>query len=904
MERLIATKLYVPRLRRDPVPRPRLTRLLARSGEARLTLVSAPAGFGKTTLLTAWLAETTDPAASVAWLSLDRADDDPTVFWTYVVTALRQAVPGVGTGALELLASSPVPTQPLLTLLLNELAASPMEVWLVLDDYHLVQDPRVCAGVAFVLEHLPAQVHVVLSTRSDPDLPLARWRARGELVEVRAADLRFTPDEARTYLDAVPGVRLDAAQVATLEDRTEGWIAALQLAALSLEGREDVPGFVAGFAGDDRFVLDYLVDEVLQQQPAAVRLFLLQTAVLDRLTGALCDALTGREDGVDLLLELERRNLFLVPLDDRRIWYRYHHLFADVLRARLLDEHPDQAPALHRRASRWYESRGLTEEAVGHALAARDFVGAGRLMELAVPGLRRDRQDGLMHGWLQLLPDDVVRRSPVLSVFHGSMLMTQGHLEAAEARLDDATGALADVRPGQAPGWAETDELRTLPATIAVYRAALAQAHGDPAATEVHARHALELAFPDDHLARGGAAGFLGIAAWARGDVPVAASALTQAVVSLGAAGNLVDELSSTVALGDLWRVAGRPSRARRSYADALRRTQVPGLPASVVAVAAELHVALGHLGVEVDDLDAARQHLDAAGALHGRAVGDEGRHRWCVARALLARAEGDLDGAVDLLDRAEHLRRPGFFPDLRPVPALRARVRVAQGRLPEAVAWARDRGVTSAEEVSYPREFDHLTLVRLLLAQHRVRPSADADGALPLLARLGEAAEAGGRGGSLLEIRMLRALAHAARGEHPSARTQLGEGFAAAPEGDAHVRLFLDEGAPLLALLRDALEHGVAVDHVRTLLAHSAPSSARAPDVRGRPVPDLPPALSARELQVLRLLDSDLTGPEIARELFVSPNTLRSHTKHLYTKLDVTSRRSAVQRGRALGLV
>jgi len=362
---------------------------MRRGAESRLTLVSAPAGFGKTTLLAEWLAEAPGEDRSVAWLSLDSSDNEPASFWACVVTALQTAVPGVGSSALELIASSPLPTDLVLTTVLNELAAAPGEVWLVLDDYHLVDSHDVRDGMVFLLEHLPPHVHVVISTRADPDLPLSRWRVRGELVEVRAADLRFTSDETAAYLNEATGLHLAARDVEVLEERTEGWIAALQLAALSIQGREDVSSFIARFAGNDRYIVDYLVEEVLAHQPEPVREFLLHTAVLDRLTGPLCDALTGRDDGSRMLTTLERANLFLVPLDDQRQWYRYHHLFADVLRARLLAEQPDLVPLLHQRASVWYEAHDSAEEAVSHALAARDFDRAANLMELAAPATCR-----------------------------------------------------------------------------------------------------------------------------------------------------------------------------------------------------------------------------------------------------------------------------------------------------------------------------------------------------------------------------------------------------------------------------------------------------------------------------------------------------------------------------------
>jgi LuxR family maltose regulon positive regulatory protein len=900
---VIATKLYVPKLRTGLVTRPRLRERLRRGAESRLTLVSAPAGFGKTTLLAEWLDETAGKDHSVAWLSLDPEDSEPASFWTCVVTALQTALPGEGSSALELIASSPLPTEHLLTTLLNELAAAPGEVWLVLDDYHLVDSHDVSDGVAFFLEHLPPHVHVMLSTRADPDLPLSRWRVRGELAEVRAADLRFTSDEAAAYLNEVAGLDLASEDVAALEERTEGWIAALQLAALSIQGREDVSSFIARFAGDDRYIVDYLVEEVLRHQPDPVRGFLLQSAVLDRLTGPLCDAVTGRDDGSDMLMALERANLFIVPLDDRREWYRYHHLFADVLRARMLAEQPDLVPLLHQRASQWYERHDLTEEAVRHALAALDFDRAAYLMELAVPAIRRNRQEAMLLGWLKALSDDAVRRSPVLSVFYGYMLMVSGDLDPVEPRLDDAERALAGVPAGSAPPWADTEELRTLPATIAVYRASLAQARGDVAGTAAHARRALDLAGPSDHLARGGAAGFLGLAAWANGDVSSALETFAQAVASLHAAGNLVDELSSTVVLADMWLAAGRPSTARRLYQRAMQVAEAHGEP--VARATADLHVGLSEMDREAGDLDAAKRHLEAAAALGERAPTTESRYRWFVATSRVAEAEGDPQEAINLLDQGEQLYRPGFFPDVRPIAAMKARIWITFGKLPEAADWARDRGVSATDDANYLSEFDHLTFVRLLIAQYRAHPDTGAlDQAGRLLDRLLGAAETSGRAGSLLEIRMLQALAHDAQGHRPQALESLARALAQAPEPGGYVRLFLDEAAPMMGLLRDATHHGVAGDHARLLLSLGASAEPQAPDSGQRPAPSSAESLSDRELQVLRLLDSELSGPQIARELFVSHNTLRTHTKHIFTKLDVTNRRAAVRRARELGLM
>ncbi|WP_315095589.1 LuxR C-terminal-related transcriptional regulator [uncultured Cellulomonas sp.] len=890
---LIATKLHVPTLRRGLVARPRLLERVGPGADARLTLVCAPAGFGKSTLVAEWMASAPADGRSVAWLSLDGSDNDPATFWTYVLTALEGATVGAGSRALDLILSSPAATDLVLTTLLNELAATPGQVWLVLDDYHLVDDPEIARGMGFLLTHLPPQVHVVLCTRVDPDLPLARWRVRGDLVEIRAADLRFTLSETTTYLGEHTALRLSADDVVALEQRTEGWIAALQLAALSLRGHDDVRGFIDQFAGTDRYLVDYLVEEVLAHQPAAVRDFLLRTAVLDRLTGALCDAVVDGDDGTRMLVTLERENLFLVALDDRREWFRYHHLFADVLRVRLLADRPDLVRVLHRRASLWHEANGSTDEAVSHALAAQDIDRAVHLMELAVPDIRRHRREALVLGWLKVLPDEAVRRSPLLSVLSAYMLMVFGDLDAVGARLDDADRALATAPDGPAPSPVKAEELRTLPATIAVHRASLAQARGDVAGTEDHARRALELAGPDDHLARGGAAGFLGLAAWARGEVAPALETFGQAVESLRAAGNLVDALSSIPVLADLWVVAGSPSTARGLY---LRALEVRGAhDGPVMRATPGLHVGLSELDLEAGDVTGASRHLEQAAALGEGAAMAESRYRWFASMARVAFVEGDPQRAVSLLDQAEQLYRPGFFPDVRPIAAMKARIWIAQGRLAEAADWARRRGVSATDEVAYLSEFDHLTLVRLLIAQHRHRDPHALSRALPLLARLRQAATGTGRAGSLLEIDLLTALAQDARGDRRTAQRTLRKAWDEAPEPDASVRLFLDEGAPARELLRDAGEH------LRRLLGVAAASGGRTDDAVLDPSAE---QLSARELQVLRLLDSELTGPQIARELFVTLNTLRSHTKRIFTKLGVTSRRAAVLRAHERGVL
>ena len=528
-------------------------------------------------------------------------------------------------------------------------------------------------------------------------------------------------------------------------------------------------------------------------------------------------------------------------------------------------------------------------------------------MELAATAIRRHRQEAVLFGWLQELPEDAVRRSPVLNVFYGYMLMVAGDLAAFEARLDETESALAAVPHGENRPWADTTELQTLPATIAIYRASLAQARGDVPGTAEHARRALDFARPDDHLARGGALGFLGLAAWATGDVTVALETFTQAVASLRAAGNLADELSSTVLLADMWLAAGQPSRARRLYQGALRLPAEHG--GGVTRATADLHVGVSEIDLEIGDIESAKRELQRAAALGELASTSEDRYRWFLAMGRVADAAGDPQEAITLLDQAQQLYRPGFFPGVRPIPAVKARVWISRGNLSQATDWAQDRGVSATDDASYLNEFDHLTLVRLLIAQHRSgRDTGTLDQVVGLLDRLADAAESSGRAGSLLEIRMLQALAHDAQGHRPQALRSLDHAWAGAPEPDGYVRLFLDEGAPMVELLGAAEQLGDAGGHASRLLRHSTGRGGEVTDARQRPPLALagPAAevLSDRELQVLRLLNSELTGPQIARELFVSPNTLRTHTKHIFTKLNVTSRRAAVHRGREEGLI
>jgi LuxR family maltose regulon positive regulatory protein len=923
----LSTKLHRPLPRAHLVPRPRLAERLTQGVMGPLTLVSAPAGFGKTTLLAQWLAESGMP---VAWLSLEAADNEPVRFLSYLIAALQTLDPHLGALALTLLQMpQQARTETVLTLLTNDVASRGRDEGdfaLVLDDYHVLDAQAVDLALTFLVEHLPPQMHLVIATREDPLLPLARLRARGELTELRAADLRFTPSEAAEFLNSVMGLTLSPGNIAALEDRTEGWIAGLQLAALSMRGREDIPEFIRAFTGGHRYILDYLVEEVLTRQPAPVRSFLLQTAILDRLSGSLCDAVTGQEKGDVQLEDLERGNFFVVALDDTRHWYRYHHLFAEVLSAQLLAEQPDQVATLHRRASAWYEQHGEVSEAIRHALAACDFTRAADLVELAVPAMLRNRQEATVLGWLKALPDELVRARPVLSVRYAGTLLLHGELEGVEARLSDAEQWLdtkTDIDTSSALASSaemvvvNEEEFRGLPGWIAMYRAAIALALGNVADTMTYARRVLDLAPPDDHLLRGSAAGFLGLASWTSGDLEAAHRSYAECMALVQRVGHISDAIGCSLALADIRISQGRLREAMSTYERGLQlatEQSAPGLRG-----AADMHVGMSELHRERDDLDAATQHLLRSKELGELSGLPQNRYRWRVAMARILATQGDLDGALDLLYEAERLYMGDFFPNVRPIAAWKTRVWVAQGRVGEALDWARERGLSGALDLSYLREFEHITLARVLLARSKSdRTEHSMREAMELLERLLHAAEEGERTGSVIEILLLQALAHQMQGDISAALQPLERALSLAePEG--YVRIFVDEGPPMAVLLAKLHEQArkrpraalttVPLAYIERLLALLRGERVQegifpiAPSTPA-PVQSLLDPLTERELEVLRLIAAGLSNRAIAARLVLALSTVKSYVNTIYSKLQVESRTQAVARARALHLL
>lgn len=873
---LIATKLQPPLPRKRALERPRLRGLLDRAWDAKLTLVSAPAGFGKTTLLADWIARSDPEGRALAWLSLDQGDSESSSFWPQVVASLRTALSRIGIDFAELPAALAQDSS-FMAILLNELAAMNASIVLVLDDFHVVQNADIVEKVAYLAEHLPPHIHLIVATRSDPALPLPRLRASGELVEIRAADLRMTTGETSAYLNEVMGLALSPHDTKVLEERTEGWIAALQLAVISLDGRSDPSSFIDGFAGSGRYIVDYLVEEVLQRLPDDVRQFLFSTCVLRLFSAPLCDAITGQSGSARPMLEqLERQNLFLIALDDRRQWYRYHHLFADVLLAHLPALEQQALSGIHRRASEWFESNGERAEAIHHAIATGDFAWAAELLERNIPAMRKHRQEAQFRNWLKAIPEEALRARPLLVVAYVGVLVSLGEFAGVEERLNSAEGQVASLENPEG-----------FIAHIELYRTALAQMRGDLASAAHHASRVLELAPPDDHLGRAGAAGFLGIVSWSKGDLDDAANYWRECRDGLRSQGHVADVQGTTIALSDILNTQGRVNEAIRACEEALSVGTDGGR--TVARGVADTHSSLCILHLEREEVDAAREHLKKSLEL-GDVFGlPQHPYRSRVAEASLLVADGRLEDAIVPLREAERLYVSDFFPNVRPVPAIIARLHIRLGNLDEANGWARSVGVDIDDELSFIREYEHITLARLLLA----RASTDGDlirSALSLLDRLRAAAEEGGRHASRIEIDILRVLGLEKLGRHAPALEAFRQAIELAePEG--RIRPFTEEGATLKGLVKRAVGHDKPSRFLRRL---SEGPTATPPRPIGNP--DLIEPLSDRELDVLRLLRSDLSGPELALELSVSLNTLRTHTKNIFEKLGVNSRRAAVR--------
>ncbi len=906
---LLQTKLYVPRLRPFLIPRPHLIKKLNQGLQqgCKLTLISAPAGFGKTTLIADFgmrIAESTNPQSEIrnlklCWLSLDESDNDLTRFLTYFVAALQTIESNVGKGVLTALQSpGTVNVELILTALLNEIAEFPDDLVFILDDYHVIESQPIDKALTFLLDHLPPQMYLVITSRIDPSLPLSRLRARGQMTEIRVHDLRFTLEETAVFLNQMMDFNLSAQEIAALENHTEGWIAGLQLAALSmksLKGSREIIDFIDNFTGSDRYIQDYLADEVLQRQSQTAKEFLLQTSILNRLSGSLCDAVTGQNGGQTILESLEAANLFIVPLDNERHWYRYHHLFADLLNHRLRQTFPDQISKLHQRASAWYEQKDMPSDAIRHALAAEDFDQAASLAELAWSAMSGSFQSITWLGWLKELPDEQVRARPVLSLSYAWALLNAGKLEAAETRLRDVERWLEPTTNVEGMVVIDKERFRSLPVSLATARAYHAQAIGDVTGTVKYAQRVLDLIPERSHYDRGSVTALLGLAYWTSGDLEAAHRTFSDGLAGM----NPLDVIVGTFVLADIKMTLGHLHEAVSVCEHALRLATESGEPFPIGTE--DVYTGISDLHREQGDLETAVQDLATSKKLGEQVELPDWQYRWCIAQARLKETLGDLEGALDMLDEAErqYVRTP--LPIVRPIAAMKTRVWVRQSRLTEALGWARERGLSVDDDLSYLREFEHVTLVRVLIAWYKSNQVDDSiHEAIRLLERLLKAAEAGGRMGSIIEILALQALAFEARGDIPSALLSLERALTLAePEG--YIRIFADEGLPMAKLLHEAASQSIEPDYTRKLLAAFKPN---VPSDTNTPPQPLVEPLSERELEVLQLIAQGLTNREISERLFLALDTVKGHNRRIYGKLGVKNRAQAVNKAISLKII
>jgi len=926
---LLTTKLHIPSIRPELVSRPRLIERLnagLRQNQGfgrKLGLISAPAGFGKTTLVSEWVQTMggATPPIAIAWLSLDEGDNNPARFLAYLIASLRIIEAKMAKEVLSALQSpQPPPAEDILTVLINEIAAIPDWIVLVLDDYHLIEAQPIHDALIFLLEHLPLQMHLVIATREDPLLPLARLRARGQLTEVRATDLRFTSSEAAEFLNRVMGLDLSTEDIAVLERRTEGWIAGLHLAAISMQRHKDATSFIRSFTGSHRFVLDYLIEEVLEQQPESIQTFLLQTAVLDRLTGSLCDAVrfdgakspTGQENGQAILEMLDRTNLFIVPLDSERRWYRYHHLFSDLLRQRLRQTRPEWVQMLHHRASEWYEQNGFTDEAIEHELGANGLERAAHLLEEHVDALWGQGEHRKLRGWLDELPDELLFFKPHLCIFHAWYLFASGQrdeaercLRAAEQASEPSADRVTEISPlAQEDQLSDTDRVK-LRGRTAVIRALMDTYRGDVPGIIQHARQALGTLPEQDLTMRSIAAMALGDAHGFKGEMAAAYQARLEALEISKSGDNSYFSIIAHLKVAITLREQGRLLPTIEICQQQMQLADESGLWQG--AVVGWLLAVWGETLAELDDLEGAIRQAKI-GVERTERGGDLSMLGWsylCLMRVLFS--TGDMAGAEAIVQKMEDTNRESNVPPwiTSQMAVWQARLWLAQDKLEAASQWMKERGLDIGgepkplHEIDFASLFDYLIVARILIAQERL------DEATRLLEQLLKAAEAGGRTSKVIEIKILQALTFQAGGETSRALSTVKRALALAEPG-GFVRIFVDEGPPMARLLYEAVTLGIAPEYARRLLAAFPVAQLEQSDTTESQVPasELVEPLTERETEVLQLIAEGLTNPEIAFRLFLALNTVKGHTRSIYGKLGVHSRTQAVARARAFGIL
>jgi LuxR family transcriptional regulator, maltose regulon positive regulatory protein len=909
---ILVTKFFIPASRPELISRPHLIEQLKIGLHRKLTLISAPAGFGKTTLITEWLhgiqfdSSDENHRISTAWLSLDENDNDPVQFLKYFITALNQ-IEGVnsdfGAEALNMLQSpQPLPPETIMTALINDIAVTNLNMVLVLDDCHLIDNQAIHDGLSFFIDNQPPMFHLVIATREDPPLPLSRLRARGQLTELRAADLSFTSIEVTEFLTQVMGLGLAAEEITVLEARTEGWIAGLQLAALSMQGRDDTQSFIQSFAGSNRLVLDYLMDEVLARQPDEIQKFLLETALLDRLSGPLCDAVRfggtetpdnteGIAKGQHILENLEHSNLFIIPLDEERIWYRYHHLFADLLRQRLKQTQPDQLPEFHQRASLWYAQHGFRVEAIDHALLSADY-------ERAIEMINADDEENYegvslltLQRWLVAIPENLVATHPQMLLLKVWSQFNSGQIDDAEQNLVDVAQLLENVDEPVNPEWA------TLSGRALAIQAFIASLRGDPAGCAQLARQALDMLPAKEQDWRSVVTLSLGDAYAVQGQMADAQKIRTEALQLGQSAGNPFILLMANLNLAEtLWQ------QGQIVTVIEICERQMQFATDHDLAETPIIGWLLGLWGTALAELNQMEQALVLT--RKGVELAERGQDMFYINHSYLCRVRvlfsaGDMAGAESILHELRKFGQNSMLPlwATSQVAAWQARIWLEQDKMTLVSQWETEHELTLDDDIPFAHESEYVALARIWLSQGK------SDDAVALLSRLKAAAEIGGRDLQVVELLLVLALAAPAKGDNSQALSLLEKALILG-EPKGLIQTFVNEGPPLASLLYAVLQQEIEPAYVQKILAAFPIESQHPSDEKYRQETGWLEPLTDRELEILQYVAEGLTNPKIGARLYLSPNTVKTHLRNIFGKLDVNNRLQAVAKGRSLGII